>query len=98
MSSKSRKNLGNQRKNQRSDFSYTVIEFILHPDITYEIFIGFTLNISDSGLCMYTTKCLERGQEVIIRSSLPLLSKKASVRWTEKYDSFYYKVGLEFVK
>lgn len=94
----SRDQIGDQRKHQRNDFSFTVVEYVLHPDITYEIFIGFTLNISGSGMCLYTPKLLKEGQVIIIKSSIPPLSQKATVCWIEKYDSVYYKVGLEFVK
>ncbi len=94
----SRNQIMDQRKYQRNDFSYTVVEYVLHPDTTYEIYIGLTLNLSGSGLCLYTPKLLKEGQVIIIKSTIPQLSQKATVCWIEKYDSFYYKVGLEFVK
>lgn len=93
----SRNQIMDQRKYQRNNFSHTVVEYVLHPDTTYEIFIGFTLNLSGSGLCLYTPKLLKEGQVIIIKGYIPQLSK-ATVCWIEKYDSLYYKVGLEFVK
>ncbi|MEW6570211.1 MAG: PilZ domain-containing protein [Nitrospirota bacterium] len=99
MESKQKKgghNIEDQRKQSREDFSFTVVEYIL-PETT-EKFIGFTLNLSRSGLCLYTPKLLKKGQEIIIKSDFPLISKKATVCWSEKYDAFYYKVGLEFVE
>jgi hypothetical protein len=87
-----------ERKNQRREFLYSSAEYVLQPDTTHEIFIGFTLNFSDSGLCLLTPKLLEEGQEIIIKSNFPPLLKKAAVRWIEKYDNVFHKVGLEFVK
>jgi hypothetical protein len=37
------------------------------------------------------------GQELILKSDEPRFYKKAAVRWVERYDSFFYKVGLEFI-
>ena len=87
----------NRRKDQREDFPYIVLEFVLHPDTTYEIFVGYTLNLSNAGLCIYTPAVLTAGQAIILKSDDPPLYKKAAVRWVEKYDSFFYKVGLEFI-
>ena len=87
----------NRRKDQRKEFSYIVLEFVLHPDTAYEIFVGYSLNLSDAGMCIYTSTVLKTGQEIILKSDQPRLYKKAAVRWVERYDSFFYKVGLEFV-
>lgn len=76
--------------------SHTVVEYILHPDTTYKIFLGFTYNLSNFGFSLYTTKLLEKGQEIIVKLSHPYACRKAVVCWVEQYDSFYYKVGLEF--
>ncbi len=95
---KNSKNLTeNRRKDQRTDFSYIVLEFVLHPDTVYEIFVGYTLNISDKGMCIHTTAELKSGQELILKCDAPRLYKKAAVRWVERYDSFFNKVGLEFL-
>ena len=87
----------NRRKDQRKEFSYIVLEFVMHPDTTYEIYVGYTLNISDTGMCIYTSAVLKTGQELILKSDEPRLYKKAAVRWVDRYDSYFYKVGLEFV-
>ena len=75
---------------------HRVVEYILHPDTTYKIFLGFTYNLNDSGLILYTTNLLEKGQEIIVKLSHPYGCRKAVVYRVERYDSFYYKVGLEF--
>jgi len=87
----------NRRKGQRKDFSYIVLEFVIHPDTTYEIYVGYTLNLSDTGMCIYTSVALEPGQTIILKSDEPRLYKKAVVRWVDRYDSISYKVGLECI-
>ena len=39
------------------------------------------LNISDSGLCIKSSIPVKRGQEIIIKSSLPMRSKTYTARW-----------------
>lgn len=85
-----------KRKHQRQDFSYAAIEYVLNHNNTHETFIGFTLNISNSGLCLYTPKPLNEGQKIIIKGNFPT-PKTALVRWIEKYDDVFYKVGLVFI-
>jgi hypothetical protein len=85
-----------RRRHQRYDF-FCTIEYVLNPDITGEIFKGAAINISNSGLCFCISNPLSEGQEIIIKSNLPVSSQTASVCWIEKgYDDFY-KVGLMFV-
>jgi hypothetical protein len=86
-----------KREHRRQDFSYSVVEYVLNPENTHETFIGFTLNVSNSGLCLYTPKPLKEGQKIIIKGNLPTPSKNAMVRWIEKYDDVFYKVGLVFI-
>ncbi len=85
-----------QRKHPRKDFPYAVLEFALDHDTTYKTFIGFTLNLSASGLCFYTPERLNKGQEIVIKSNFPDFSKKATVCWIKKYNSAFYKLGLIF--
>jgi hypothetical protein len=85
-----------QRKHHRKDFSYGILEYSLNLDNNSETYIGFTLNLSDSGVCLYTAKHLREGQEIIIKSNFPAISERATICWVEKYDSFFYKMGLKF--
>ena len=86
----------NHRKHQRQDFPYAVVEYVLNPYSTNGTFIGFTLNLSDSGLCLYTTKLLNAMQEIVIKGNGLVSSQIATVRWIEKYDDVFYKIGLSF--
>ncbi len=86
-----------RRDNSRYDFPFPVLEYNLNPSTDCGTFIGFTVNISDSGLCIKTSKLLDIGQKIIIKSLLFTISRKAVVRWVEHLDDGFYKVGLEFV-
>jgi hypothetical protein len=92
-----RNEIRDQRKHQRQDFSYTVVEYVLDPGTTHRIFIGFTLDLSYSGLCIYTTKLLNEGQEVMIKNNFFVPSQTATVRWVEKSNDDFYKIGLMFI-
>lgn len=94
----SREQIEDKRKTICKDFSFMAVEYTLHPDTTYEIFLGFTDSCSGSSWCLFTPKLLKQGQEIIFRSNLPAVSQKAVVCWVEKYDSVYYKVGLDSIK
>lgn len=62
-----------------------------------EIFDGIITDMSDSGLCLLTTNPLSEGQKITINNASPL-SRTAIVRWSERIDSLYHRVGLEFLK
>lgn len=94
----SREQIEDKRKDLSKEFSFITVEYALHPDTTYEIFLGFTDGHIDSSLCLYTPKLLKQGQEIIFRNNLPAISQKAIVCWVEQYDSVYYKVGLGSIK
>jgi PilZ domain-containing protein len=86
-----------RRDNSRYDFPFPVLEYNLNPSTDCRTFIGFTVNISDSGLCIKTSKLLDIGQKIIIKSLLFTISRQAVVCWVEHLDDGFYKVGLEFV-
>ena len=75
---------------------HIIVEYILHPDTIYKIFLGFTYTLNKSGFSLYTTKLLEKGQEIIVKIGIPCTCRKAVVCSVEQYDSFYYKISLEF--
>jgi|GEM_PF-3234141 len=57
---------------------------------------GVITDISDSGICLLTTNLLSKGQKITINSASSR-PRTAIVRWSERFDSHYYTVGLEFV-
>jgi len=74
------------------------IEYFLIPSIISKTFDGLITDISDSGVCLLTTSQLKDRQRIIIEDKSCSSEKAAIVRWIEKYDDMFYKIGLEFTK
>jgi PilZ domain-containing protein len=74
------------------------IEYFLVPSIIGKTFDGLITDISDSGLCLLTTSQLKDRQRIIIEDKSFSSEKVAIVRWSEKYDDMFYKIGLEFTE
>jgi hypothetical protein len=93
-----------QRDDIRHDLPYTVVEYFIDTDIKYKSFkpkkieIGFVANVSDSGLCLFTSRKLGAGQKIAIKSELFTSFIRAVAKWTEKYDDVFYKIGVEFIQ
>jgi c-di-GMP-binding flagellar brake protein YcgR len=86
-----------RRRYRRSVFPST-IEYEIRTEATGDTFKGVAVNISESGLCLYTSNVLKEGQEIAIISVLPVPSRNAAVRWTRSLNDDICKVGLTFVK
>ena len=85
-----------QERHIFSDSDMTEIEYVLDPFTDFDVFKGFIINTSESGLCLLTSNKLKEGEEITIKSMINAPSQTAVVQWTEKYDDDYYKVGLIF--
>jgi hypothetical protein len=83
------------RRHLRYDFVHP-IEYVRSHTATDDISQGIIINISNSGMCLYTNCILCKGQEIKITSILPSNSQTAVVRWAEKIDASRYRIGLEF--
>lgn len=85
---------GKERRHQRkiyvSAFAYRL------PSRSAEIFFGVTSNISDSGMCIYSDVRPEEGESIEFRSSLPVPSTGAKVKWVKNDVDGLYKMGLMF--
>lgn len=81
-------------KHDRSPIDCSV-EFSLDL-FSQETFEGFIENISESGMCLITTKRLDTGQNITINTNIFLPSHTASVCWIEQNDDGSYKYGLKF--
>jgi hypothetical protein len=60
-------------------------------------FKGVAVNLSESGLYLYTSNVLREGQKVEIMSVLTVPSRTAAVRWTRNLNEDVCKAGLMFV-
>jgi hypothetical protein len=74
------------------------VGFFLVPSIIGKTVEGLIMDISDSGLCLLTTSQLKVRQRLIIEDKSFSLEKVAVVRWIEKYDEMFYRIGLEYAK
>jgi hypothetical protein len=74
------------------------IEYFLVPSIIGKTFEGLITDISDSGICLLTTSQLRDRQRIIIEDRSCSSEKVAIVRWSEKYNDMFYKIGLEFIE
>jgi hypothetical protein len=85
---------GKERRHQRkiyvSAFAYRL------PSRSTEIFFGVTSNISDSVMCIYSDVRPEEGESIEFRSSLPVPSTAAKVKWVKNDVDGLYKMGLMF--
>jgi hypothetical protein len=57
---------------------------------------GISVNISDSGIGLYTFKPIYAGQTITVETALPVPYRKAIVIWVQKRYEVLYKVGLKF--
>ena len=89
-------NIPNRRRHKRKEKMDT-IEYVIEPLTTNETFDGVLVNVSESGLCILTNDLLNKGQQIRITDNGHTINKSAVVRWTEKYNDLYYKVGLELL-
>lgn len=87
---------GKERRHQRkiyvSAFAYSF------PSRASEVLFGVTSNISDSGICIYADAEPSISESIEFRSSLPIPSTIATVRWVKKDVDNLYKIGLMFVE
>ena len=75
----------------------TTLEFrlCLSPARTY---IGAGVNISDTGMCIYTFEPFKEGDEIEIVKKIPIPHRKAVVCWVKECCEDFYKIGITFVK
>jgi predicted P-loop ATPase/GTPase len=74
------------------------IEYSLCSDEKKETRTGYSFNVNNPWLCLYTSDDLLRvGQELNLYNGAPEYSQKAIVRWIEKLDDYYFVI-LDYVK
>jgi hypothetical protein len=85
---------GKERRHARRVF---ISAFAYHfPAASSDVHFGVTCNISDSGICAYSDFSPGQGQRIEFRSSLPVPSARATVRWVKKDVDNLFKMGLMF--
>jgi len=84
------------RKHPRHLYSDN-IEFCLDYSIAGKNSHGIIVNISDSGIGLYTFTPIYAGQTVTVETTIPVPYQKATVIWVQKRSEDLYKVGLRFI-
>ena len=57
---------------------------------------GISVNISDSGIGLYTFTPVYAGQTITVETTLPVPYQKATIIWVQKRAEDLYKAGLKF--
>jgi hypothetical protein len=86
------------RRRDKRDLFFQEIEYCLGTSSPDDIFEGSIVDISESGMRMFTARPLEEGEDIEIMTALllPLPYRKATTRWVVKYSQDLYKIGLAF--
>ena len=79
----------------RKDF-HQECEFSCAPADEHPGRKAVTINISETGLCLYLFSPLEVGQEIKIRGSLQGVPRKGHICWIKKLSENVFKAGLRF--
>ena len=90
--------MGREHRDSRRSPVLQPIEYFLAPSIIEKTYDGVITDISESGACLLTTSPLKNRQRIIILDTSCPFEKTAIVRWSEKYDDMFYKIGLEFIE
>jgi Tfp pilus assembly protein PilZ len=86
-----------ERRSKRNPM-FQAVQYFLVPSIIEKTCDGVITDISDSGICLLTTSPLKERQRIIMLDKSRLLERAAIVRWSQKYDDMFYKIGLEFIE
>jgi hypothetical protein len=84
------------KRRHKRHLCFHKIEYCLGPRSPDKISDGSITNISESGMCMFTARRLEEGEDIEIITALLLPYQKATTRWAVKYSQDLYKIGLAF--
>jgi hypothetical protein len=71
------------------------IEFVIGQNEKPEILAAEVMNISDSGLRIYSSYPLCEGQEILIRDRLPNGHQRYRVLWCNKLSENFFEAGLK---
>ncbi len=91
--------LKQERRKYPRDIVVTTIDYAFSESIHEEVHEAakraVTVNVSNSGLCLYLFSPVREGQEIKLYASFfPEHCKCATVRWVKKISSDLFKVGL----
>lgn len=87
--------LRERRKCNRHNFNSS-LEFKLTSGGANDAFMGYTINVSATGMCIGLYRRLSKGEQVSIqRFFLPFLVGNAKVCWIKEIEQGLYIAGLQ---
>jgi hypothetical protein len=85
-----------RRKRPRYPYS-NKLDFYSNPPTQDTTYYGFSVDISNAGMCLYTFSTPpNEGDEIAFKNALPVSYQKAIVRWVEQYTEDFYGIGVMF--
>lgn len=86
------------RRHQRYAYLQFITFFSLGPQVSEGSRRAICVNLSDSGMCIYSPDRLRKGQVILFNNPLTVRNPKATVRWVQEYRMAggYYKSGIMF--
>jgi hypothetical protein len=77
----------------------TSVGYQCESDCSRSIFNGMSVNMSQSGMCLYLfeSPCLVEGCTINLAGDTLMKSRRGSIRWITKVEDGFYKVGLQFI-
>lgn len=85
-----------KRRHPRREY-HEKVDFCLSSRPDRKLFCGASVDISDSGMCMYTFDGMKKGELLEIRNEIPSPCSRAEVVWVKEYCGDFFKVGIKFV-
>ncbi|MFI5295793.1 MAG: PilZ domain-containing protein [Thermodesulfovibrionales bacterium] len=85
------------KRRHRRHLFFHKIEYCSGPCSPGDTCHGSVINISESGMCMYTDRRHDEGEDIEILNAFPVPYQKATIRWVVKYFHDLYKIGLAFI-
>lgn len=83
-----------KRRHERYPFS-RAIEYVPACE-QRKTLTGYAVNLSESGICFASSSMLEQGQEIRIKTRLPISHQAGIVIWNVKIAETLYKAGVRF--
>ena len=85
-----------KRRHPRHKY-HEIMECRLNLPISAKIIVCPSVDLSESGVCVYTSHRLNEGDPVEISNFRADCHKKAVVKWVNKRDEGFYKTGFMFL-
>jgi hypothetical protein len=87
--------IGAERRSESRYPYFSSVEFVSPSEKGEEILVGTVINISNSGLCLYSYVPLRENGEITIRGAFPFRHRTYSVIWMKKLLDDFFMVGLK---